>query len=755
MLRTIAFLILFCGVTAASAATAPSGGKANRLLNEASPYLQQHAYNPVDWYPWGDAAFEKARRENKPILLSVGYSTCHWCHVMERESYSDREIARIINRGFVAIKVDRERRPDVDETYMLATQLLTNTSGGWPNNVFLTPDLKPFYAGTYFPPDIFQQILQQVSELWRQDSVAIQREGERVGRILQAVTSRRATAREVTREALNKAVMAVTKDLDRQYGGNGLQPKFPRENVLLFLLDQAEKYGTPGALEAATKTLDGMIHGGIHDQVGGGFHRYTVDRKWLVPHFEKMLYNQAGIGRALVQAWRITGHRRYAEAARNLFDFVLRDLTAPSGGFYSAYDADSPDEDGEAEEGLYYLWTEDELAEALGKEDAAFATSLFGATFEGNFEGSNILSLPQTMKAFAEAKGIAEDDVYTRLDDLRTRLLKFRRKRKPPLRDEKILAGWNGYMIWALAEAGQNLRIERYKMAALKAAEFFWRDMGGSVGDLKRYAFKGNSPMKATQQDYALLAAAFVTLYDVNEDERWLNRAMALATKMNTLFFDQAANNYYLTASTAGVFRPKSISDGDTPSGVSTALDIYAKLVHRTLEPGHRNTAEAILSSLSGDALNDPESHAYALRAADALLRGETGARISIAKGRVKATAEKAPNGELIDVRLTIAEGWHINAHKPLEEDFVATTISFDGMDARDSPTVTYPAPVRRKLGFHDEELALLEGEVIINVQAQPGAMLPSRLVLTVQSCSDSICLQPETVGLSVLPAAQ
>lgn len=351
MVRGFILLLLVCSASVATATTRIADGKPNRLLEEASPYLQQHAYNPVDWYPWGKEAFEKARRENKPILLSVGYSTCHWCHVMEEESYSDPKIARALNEGFVAIKVDRERRPDVDETYLLATQLLTNSSGGWPNHVFLTPDLKPFFAGTYFPPGVFRQTLRQVSLYWAIDMPTLQREGERVARIIRVVMSRRAAARDVTRSAVDGAVTELTKNLDRQYGGLGLQPKFPRENILLFLLDQAEKYDTPQALEAVTKTLNGMLHGGIHDQVGGGFHRYAVDRKWLVPHFEKMLFNQAGVGRALVQAWRITGNRRYSNAARNLFDFVLRDLTAPGTGFYSAYDADSPKADGETKEG--------------------------------------------------------------------------------------------------------------------------------------------------------------------------------------------------------------------------------------------------------------------------------------------------------------------------------------------------------------------------------------------------------------------
>lgn len=330
-------------------------GKANRLLNEPSPYLQQHAYNPVDWYPWSEEAFAKARKENKPILLSVGYATCHWCHVMDRESYSDPAIAKILNNGFVAIKVDRERRPEIDEIYMLATHLLTEQSGGWPNNVVLTPRLMPFFAGTYFPRDNFEDLLQQISLQWAVNNEAIRQEGHRVAGLIDRIMRHRTAAENITPDVVETAVLSATKDFDLIYGGIGSSAKFPRESLLLFLLDQAEKNGNETALEIVTKTLDSMVWGGLHDHVGGGFHRYTVDQKWIVPHFEKMLYNQAGIGRALIQAHRITGNQRYEDAARRLFDFVLRDMKSETGGFYAAFDADSTGSGNVVEEGLFYI----------------------------------------------------------------------------------------------------------------------------------------------------------------------------------------------------------------------------------------------------------------------------------------------------------------------------------------------------------------------------------------------------------------
>ena len=805
------------GLAPAFAASDHKGEKPNRLLKEASPYLRQHAYNPVNWFPWGKEAFDKAKRENKPILLSVGYSTCHWCHVMERESYSNKSIAKLLNDNFVAIKVDRERRPDVDETYILATEIITGRSG-WPNNVFLTPDLKPFVGGSYFPPKNFKLLLNEIALRWLTDEQLLRQEGNRVSSLIDRVMSHRVASAEVTVDALDRIVTDTTKKFDTTYGGLGDRPKFPRENLLLFLLDMGEKHHNEAALKAASKTLDGMIYGGIHDQVGGGFHRYSVDRKWLVPHFEKMLYNQAQIGRALVQAYRITAEPRYKRAAIGLFDSVLRDFLSKEGGFYSAFDADSAKADGSSQEGFFYLWTEDQLKKVLGDKDARFASRLYGTSFEGNFEGRNILHLVKPLRQVAIADKTTLKDIARRLKSINARLLKARGAlRQPPGRDDKLVTAWNGLMIKALAEAGLTFNNQRYQKAALKAANFFWDRMGAQEGALKHYFFAGAASFAANQADYAALALALVAVHDTTHDAKWLQRAASLATKMDELFLDKKSNDYYMTAAGSGFYRPKTSTDGDLPSGNAIALELFTKLSRRQLDPQDKDRAEAILASISGSAMSQPGGYFYALRVADELLRGESGSMKYLAKGRVRAIARLAPDGRNIKVSITIAKGWHINAHKPLEDYFVPTTLS--GPTAGDSTShgdstagskaggetvsktgnkaaartasqtgadmaksaasvktkkpldllVSYPKPLKKKLHFNDKPLALYEGDLTISARlAQPAAaaapgvaaslgasaspgVMPQAITFTAQTCSDKICLEPETIVLAVL----
>ncbi len=734
-----------------ASAASKGTGKANRLLTEPSPYLQQHAYNPVNWYPWGEEAFAKARKENKPILLSVGYATCHWCHVMERESYSDAKIAELLNTSFVAIKVDRERRPEVDEIYILATQLITQQSGGWPNNVILTPDLLPFFGGTYFPRDQFSTLLNQVAVEWTVNRAAITAEGQRIGGLVDRVMSHREAAKELTPEVVRKAVSEATRDYDVFNGGVGQTAKFPRESLLLFLLDQAEKHGDETAREVALTTLDAMIKGGIHDHVGGGFHRYTVDPAWVVPHFEKMLYNQAGIGRALVQAHRITGDVKYAEAAHRMFNYVLRDMASKTGAFYSAFDADSKGGSEESEEGLFYVWTPDELVKVLGKDDADFAAKVFDITPTGNFEGNNVLHMPESLTDTAKKLNLEQAALKARLAGMLERLRTWREEnRAAPFRDEKILTAWNGAMITALAEAGVAFNEPRYTKAAVRAANFFWTDMGAEKGELMRQHYQGKPSLIATQEGYVLLSLAFVSLYDVTMEAQWLERAKSLAAAMHTRFYDKKAGNYFMTTAGSGFYRPKTATDGDLPSGNAAAIDLFARLARRDLDPEYRSMAEAIMASISGNAVIQPASNAYTLRAADQLLRGETGQKQFIAKGRVLAEARTMPDGKSVKVSIRVAEGWHVNANQPLEDAFIPTVIETVGGKA-DGVTISYPEPLKRKLGFHDDVLALYEGEVGVEITSGSPDTMPRKLALTLQACSDQICLEPETVTLPVM----
>lgn len=715
--------------------------KPNRLIDAASPYLRQHAYNPIDWYAWGDEAFAKAKKENKPIFLSVGYSTCHWCHVMERESFESTIIADILNARFVAIKVDRERRPDVDETYMLATQLITG-GGGWPNSVFLTPDRKPFFAGTYFPPDQFKDVLSQVAGYWLRERDTLIADANKMADAINTIMTRRVDAQEITPDVMQAMAKEVLKDFDAVYGGFGSSPKFPQEAALLFLLRLAEKDGNEDALKAARSTLHAILNGGITDQVGGGFHRYAVDRKWIVPHFEKMLYNQALLTRALVQAYRLTGDRRLADGARQALDYVLDDLTDKQGGFYSARDADS-----EGEEGTYYVWSEEQIDKALGRDDAAFAKKAYGVTFEGNFEnGTTVLHFARMPSEIARNMGLEQEAFDARIARISRKLAKARALREAPHRDEKILAAWNGMMIAAFAQAADALGEERYRQAALKAASFLWKNMQQD-GKLSRTWFEGKVSLDGAQEDYAFAATGFISLYDLTRDKVWLDRAETLVATMVRDFRDTEAGDYYMTASAGTFSRAKARTDAGTPSGNAAALEVFAKLSRRTATPEHRLNGEALLAALSGLAVQSPISNASFLMASDMLLRGGAGARQFLAKGVVDARATLDETSRKVSIRMKVADGWHINSHAPLDEFFIATNLSIEGGT---SAEISYPNHKLQKLGFHDSELALYEGEIELAATLPDLPKGPITARLRVQACSDKICLEPETAELRI-----
>lgn len=764
----------------------------NRLAQEASPYLRQHAENPIDWYPWGDEAFAKARAEDKPILLSVGYSTCHWCHVMAAETYSDEDVAAFLNQNFVAIKVDRERRPDVDETYMLATQYFAEV-GGWPNNVFLTPDLKPFYGGVYFPRDAFFNLTQQVMLNWISNRQMIEQEADRMAGLIHQVMTYRAEAREVTPEVLSAVAVQVAGGFDPKHGGLGTAPKFPREKLLMLLLDIAETQNDAQALSLVTDTLDHLLRGGIRDQLGGGVHRYAVDREWLTPHYETMLYTQAHMVRVLLQAYRLTGHERYRDAVRGILAFVQRDLTAPNGAFYSALDAQSRNAEGKLEEGYYYTWTVAELEAALSPEDARFAATVFGFLPEFEVMDRRPLALAAPAGDLAQTVGLSNEAFAARLETVSRALHEARGNRAPPHRDEKLLTGWNGLMITAFAEASVVLDDTRYADVATRAAQFFWNDMRGENGELRRYAFDGKAELIATQADTALLALGYLAIYDATREGVWLERAKTLGETMQSTFFDPETNDYFMTP--AGEFyRPKIMIETDLPSGNALAIELFGRLHQRDLDVGHRAIAEKVLSAVSGNLVGAPTENAYGLRVAHQFLEGETGGLQMIAGGRVRAiarahgggavvnpdttggssAADAAPTASASDchkkatafsVEIDIAPGWHINAIEPLDENLVGTAISHVAW-AEHSTTLELraPEPLVKTLGFSDTPLAIYEERVRFDVALsgsdgansaahERGHRLPRHVALAVQACSDEICLEPEVMHLSVLPA--
>ncbi len=747
MLHHTVFLFVMGVASVASASGVPSGklaasGKANRLAEEASPYLRQHAKNPIDWYPWGKEAFDKARRENKPILLSVGYSTCYWCHVMERESFSAADVAALLNKHFVAIKVDRERRPEVDEMYMLATEIL-NRAGGWPNNVFLTPELKPFAAITYLPKAQFKDLLANINQHWQTNPGPIMGQSEQVADVIAAYMSNRVAARTITPALLKSLVKQATQNFDVFHGGIGVAPKFPQESLLLFLLEQAERNLNDRAREVALTTLDNMLRGGIRDHVGGGFHRYAVDPAWRVPHFEKMLYNQALVAMALVRAFRISGAVRYRTGLVELLEFVRRDMQLAGGAFATAFDAESKTGSGEKKEGAFYVWTPGEVKRVLGDKDGALAMRYLGITADGNFHGSSIPHLdPDAGTGGAQ---------LAKLTALKSRLNAARAGRDAPLRDDKVLTGWNALMIHGFADAAIALASKKYRDVASAAARFVWREHFERPGELRRFSFEGAARLSATQPDYALLASAFVRLYDSSGDAVWLQRAEQLADAMHIRFLDREAGDYVMARTDDPIPPAKVRTDQPLPSGNAAALELYARLARRTLSPDHRQRAHDLLAAVSGAAVQAPISSGYALKAADELLRGELGGVQYLGNGQVRVQLKRGGGG-LPRLEIKIADGWHINGHRPLEDHFVATVVGLAGPGDPQPSAVGYPEAVVRKLGFSDKPMALYEGQVVIPVTLAKSGRAPRALTITAQACSDKICLDPETLVMTLRP---
>ncbi|MEE9411952.1 MAG: DUF255 domain-containing protein [Methylococcales bacterium] len=721
----------------------------NRLILEDSPYLIQHAHNPVDWYSWGDEAFAAAKRENKPIFLSIGYSTCHWCHVMEEESFDNPQVATILNQYFISIKVDREQRPDIDSAYMTAVMMITQ-HGGWPMSSFLTPDGKTFFGGTYFPPERFSELLSQIAQGWQQQPDELKIQAQRIAQAVANVNEAKAKGEAITDALTKQAVQANLDSFDARFGGFSTAPKFPYEPTLLFLLDQNRRHANQSVTVALRKTLDAMAQGGIYDQIGGGFARYATDQHWLIPHFEKMLYNQALLARVYTQSWQQTGNLADQRVARQTLDYVLRDMTTSSHGFYSATDADS-----EGEEGLFFLWTTEQINTLLKPDDAAFVIKLFGMSKQGNFEGQNILNLPISLTTFAEQNKLAITDVYQHLDKIREIMRLEREKRIHPLRDDKVVTAWNGMMIVALAEAGDALQEPRYTTAAINAAEFLWKAHRKQDNSLWRASLNDNASIPASQEDYAYLAEAFLSLYDVSGETHWLDRAKTLTDSMLEKFWDGKEGGFFMNEPSQAVpilARPKDLNDGAIPSGNSVALRVLAMLTRRTDDLSYENRARNTLGALAGSVKSYPASYGYLLMGRDELEHGTTGSIQYAAKGAVRIVGKTSQDG-VVTVSLTMKPGWHINAHKPLDADLIATTITLPKTESGWSlQSVIYPEPVTKTLQFQQQPLALYEDTASLQAQLKP-AEQHSYLVqiqINLQACNDQHCLAPETITLQI-----
>ena len=597
--------------------------KPNRLAAETSPYLLQHAHNPVDWYPWSEEAFARARAENRPILLSVGYSACHWCHVMERESFEDENTARLMNELFVNVKVDREERPDVDDVYMKAVQMLTGR-GGWPMTVFLTPDGKPFYGGTYFPPvdrhglPGFPRLLEAVARAYRDRPDEVARSVDRILSALEGAEQPRPSDEAPDPSLVRRAAEGLLGAVDRHRGGLGGAPKFPHPAVFQLFLRQRRAAPRSDLLDAVLLTCRRMAQGGLYDQIGGGFHRYSVDADWLVPHFEKMLYDNAQLPRLYLEAFQVTGEPWLRRIAEETLDYLLRDMRDPEGGFYSATDADS-----EGEEGRYFVWTTAEVARVVEPGDVDLVCRYWDITAEGNFEGHNIPHVTASIETVAKMFGRTPEAAEAAVTRARARMLGARAERVPPLRDEKVLTGWNALAIGTLAEAGRVLRAPRFVDAAIRAADFVWARLRRD-GRLLHVWAAGRAKHDAYLDDHAFLAAAFVDLYEASGDSRHLARARELVAALDARFHDDAGGAYFFTAADAErlITRQKSGADGSTPSGNAVAAHVLLRLHHLTAEDHYRMRAEEILRLYRSEAATNPFAYATLLQALELSTEG-------------------------------------------------------------------------------------------------------------------------------------
>ncbi|MFC1868379.1 thioredoxin domain-containing protein [Thermodesulfobacteriota bacterium] len=584
----------------------------NKLIHEKSPYLLQHAYNPVDWYPWSDEAFEKALKENKPIFLSIGYSTCHWCHVMEHESFEDQEVAGLMNETFISIKVDREERPDLDHIYMTVCQILTG-SGGWPLTIIMTPDKKPFFAGTYIPKNSrfgragMVELIPRIQEIWTTRHNEVMESSEKIIDALQGVDDLK-PGPDIKIAVLDKAYNELAGRFDETHGGFGNAPKFPTPHNFLFALRYWKRTGNTKALQMVEKSLKEMRQGGVYDQIGFGFHRYSTDREWLVPHFEKMLYDQALLALAYLETYQATGKAEYGDTAREIFAYVMRDMTAPEGGFYSAEDADS-----EGEEGKFYVWTGEEIQNVLEKDEAALIIELFNIEKNGNFKdeaagrltGANILHLKDSISKIAFDLKIPIPELEGKISSARMKLFESRERRIHPHKDDKILTDWNGLIIAAFARGAQLLEERTYSKTAKKAADFILTHLRGKGGRLLHRYRDGQAAISANVDDYAFMVWGLIELYEATFDSGYLKNALELNQDMILHFWDKENGGLFFTPDDGEelIVRKKEIYDGAVPSGNAVAMWNMLRLARFTgraeLEERAAETERAFSSAIA------------------------------------------------------------------------------------------------------------------------------------------------------------
>lgn len=711
----------------------------NRLILESSPYLLQHAHNPVNWYAWGEEALQRAKTENKPIFISIGYSTCHWCHVMERESFENLAIAQFLNQHFISIKVDREQRPDLDDIFMTAAQLISG-HGGWPLNAFLIPNGKPFFAATYFPPAQFQKLTSEVAQVWQSDKHKIVTQADRIHTTIEATMAPRKGEGLPTQISVQKALDHFLSQYDEFNGGFSNAPKFPQETVLLLLLDQAVQQRDDSLLGTVIHTLDAMQQGGIYDQVGGGFHRYATDPEWLTPHFEKMLYNQALLSEVYLQAWQLTNNPLYRRTLEQTLEYVLREMHAESGGFYSATDADS-----EGEEGRFFIWSVPEFNQALDADDRAFAQHLFGISASGNFEGENILHLETSLPEFADTSKLPYNDLLSRVDRIREQLYQVRKQREHPSLDDKIITSWSAMMLRSLALAGHQLHNPRYLSAAWQSGEYLWQHHRDSQGIIWRDLRGGQPGVTGTQEDYAALGRAMLTLYDTSLDPIWLTRSQQITDQMIERFWDNEQGGFFLSA--ADVLTPlrgRSLDDGATPSATALGYALLKELSQRTGDSRYQDRANQLLQHISSRIEQYPASFSYLLSQYSQQLNQNLNSIQYAANGALRAELNAKEDGFILKIRLR--NSWHINAEIPGDKRLVGAQVSGLNVDQ-----IIYPEGSALNVQFSQDPIEVYSGEFEISGrQTTQDGLLPPRLMFQFQACSDRICLPPERLVMQI-----
>lgn len=757
----------------------------NALINSNSPYLLQHAHNPVNWLPWGPEAFAKAKAENKPIFVSIGYSTCYWCHVMERESFENEAIAKIINENYIAIKVDREQHPDIDEQLMLATQLLTGR-GGWPNSVWLTTDGRPWMAGTYFPPQQFSSGLEQLARIWRDEAAAVEKQAQSLSQAIREATQVPSAAstgavggattgdkEQVAKKPLDNALSELTQLFDEQHGGFGTKPKFPPHGALR-LLAQAVRINIqqPTAEQMLTRTLDAMWRGGIHDHVGGGFHRYSTDERWFLPHFEKMLYDNAQLLRSFAEGFELTKREEYRVACRDIVAWVEREMTHPQGGFYSALDSES-----DGHEGRYNTWSMAELKNVLTESEAELFASVYNFQEAGNFVEEATKQRPGTNIPFLSDPPQATDaQAVERLQPVREKLLKARGDRSYPHLDDKILTCWNGLMISALAHAGRVLEEPAFVDRASRAADFLLKELQTEAGLLHTWR-NGSASIPAYLDDHAFLCEGLLELHHASGQPRWLVESQRLAKQMRELFEDPTDGGFFFTSSLHEtlIVRSKNLQGGgNLPVGNGVAIGVLVDLSRETGDEAYLESARRALGAFSGITMKAPRQVEHIVLAStqfDALISDREsqtqGVEPSNADDQEQSEAlraelfvshaHRAPEQSFsVAVRVQIKPSFHLYGPPPVGSEMLvqATTVQLLPAEGLRAGTVKLPKgkakedPLLGGMVTVYEDSIWFTFDVDIDANASSGAR-DLKIELSYQACDEKVCLQPGKIVLS------